>query len=640
MNTPHSVAPKSESAAFAKSLDDRLFLAGFSLVFGLLAAVLSGYAYGSGDQSNQLPLIFREIDPGYLINDAFLNAQSGFSVRFYYVQLIASAGELIPLPALFICLHVIIYIAVTAITAFAAKDITGSNAAGVLAAGFAVSLQPFNLGVTASVTDLIKPAQIAMPFALLGLWRGVRGEATHAAIASIPALLMHPVFGAEAGGIALLAAGARQTLLLNRLAFISRFRDMARGVLVFFGASALFWALPMFVSGRIDPLSDRQLFDAYVYLRNPHHLLPSAWPAQNFLLGASFLGSVVISFIAYMQFSLREGRGYTHREHGAKMLPFTVVIAVPLAGLFAGWIFVEIIPTRLGAIAQLSRLTQITAWAGWMLIAWSIAAMLVRKELRWAGLTLIASAAAPALLFCKSSVFAGNRLRGGAAMRSALFYVAVALAVAVALFWTPRTSSALLPDIFQIGAAFGVAVLVALRPMRAPLALAALSCALPLSIAAFALERYGALPEIPRVSHNVRFIQPAFTIDAYAEKEAAQPSTQLALAAKSATAPDAVFLIPWTWKTWRIFSDRAVVVDRKGIPHDTDAMKEWRDRYFTIYDRSEGAGYPYHVTKPELLALQARYGFQYAVLPEDRAFSYPVIAEASGWVLVRVDGAP
>ena len=224
-------------------------------------------------------------------------------------------------------------------------------------------------------------------------------------------------------------------------------------------------------------------------------------------------------------------------------------------------------------------------------------------------------------------------------MRSALFYGTVALAAAVALYWTPRTSPARLPDIFQIVAAFGVAAIVALRPSRAPLALAALFCVLLLSITAFALERSGALPEIPRVSHNIRFIQPALTIDEYAEKEAARPSTQLALAAKTATAPDATFLIPWTWKNWRIFSDRAVVTDRKIFPFDTDAMKEWRDRYFAIYDRIEGAGYPYDVTEPELLALQARYGFEYAVLPDDRTFSYPVIAEASGWVLVRVGGA-
>ena len=640
MNTLRRAASESESAALAKPLNDRLLLAAFSIVFGLLAATLSGYAYGSLDMNAQLPLILRAIDPGYLINDAFLNAQTGFGVRFYYAQLIAGGGEIIPLPVLFICIHTIIYVAVTAVTAFATKDITGSTTAGILAAGFAVSLQPFYLGNIATVAETIKPAQVAMPFALFALWRGVKGEATQAAVASIPALLMHPVFGAEAGGIALLGAGARQWLLLNRLAFVSRFKDLAGGALLFFGASALFWALPMAVTERldIDTLSNQEFFEAYVYLRRSHHLLPSTWPVQNFLLAASFMGAVVLAFIGYAQSSPDAAGGRSLRELLVKILPFAIMIAIPLAGLFAGWIFVEIIPTRLGAIAQLFRLTQIIVWSGWMLIAWSVAAMLAGKEIRWAGLTSVASAAAPALLFCKISMFAGSRLRGGSAMRSTLFYGAAALAVAVALCATTPTNSTLLHDISQIGTALGVAIVVALRPSRVPLALAALSCVLLLSIATLALERSGALPEIPRVSAYVRFIQPAFTLDEYAEKEAAQPATQLALAAKSATDPDAVFLIPWipwTWGNWRIFSDRAVVVDRKTFPFDFDAMKEWRDRYFTIYDRSQGAGYPHDVTEPELLALQARYGFEYAVLHGD-SFSFPVIAEADDWILVRV----
>ena len=225
-------------------------------------------------------------------------------------------------------------------------------------------------------------------------------------------------------------------------------------------------------------------------------------------------------------------------------------------------------------------------------------------------------------------------------MRSSLFFGIVALAVILTLDLATPTRSTLLHDVWQIGLAFAVASVAALRPRLLWAALGALLCALVLSIAVFALDRSGALPQIPRVSAYARFIQPALTIDEYANREAGQPSTQLALAAKQATESDAVLLIPWEWRNWRIFAERAIVVNRRGNPFNNNALKEWRARYLTIYDPGEGAGYPDDITKTELLALQAQYGFQYAVLHGD-SFSFPVVAEADDWVLVRVvEGEP
>ena len=220
-------------------------------------------------------------------------------------------------------------------------------------------------------------------------------------------------------------------------------------------------------------------------------------------------------------------------------------------------------------------------------------------------------------------------------MRSPLFFGIVALAVILALDLATPARSALLRDLSQIGLAFAVASVAALRPRLLWGALGALLCALLLAIAVFALDRSGVLPQIPRVSAYIRFIQPALTIDEYANREAGQPSTQLALAAKHATELDAVFLIPWEWRNWRIFAERAIVVNRKGNPFNSNALKEWRTRYLTIYDPGEGAGYPYDITKTELLTLQAQYEFQYAVLLGD-SFSFPVVAEADDWILVRV----
>ncbi len=66
----------------AVPMDARVVLWSFGVLFGLIAASLSGYSYGLIDHAIQLPLIFRLIDPGYLTNDFFVNSASGFGPVF------------------------------------------------------------------------------------------------------------------------------------------------------------------------------------------------------------------------------------------------------------------------------------------------------------------------------------------------------------------------------------------------------------------------------------------------------------------------------------------------------------------------------------------------------------------------------
>lgn len=636
MNAPPRIAPGPEAPPLAKPIDDRLMLALFSLLFGLLAATLSGYIFGTESLSIQLPTLFRTMDSNYLINDFYVNAETGFGIRFYYDRLLAAFGEFIPTPLLFAILHLAIYVAVTAITAFAAKDITGSAVGGVIAAGLAASLQPFNLGTVATVAIYPIPISLAMPFALIALWRGMKGEALQASAASVPAILMHPVFGAEVGVIALFAAGVRRMLLSRRKGSIKGIGggQLSSAALILSGAVVLLWVIPTLSIGAFA-LSDQEYFHTSAHFRNSHHLTPSTWPISDFFVSGAFLFAVFFALVGFIRPGPFHDGERSSNERKTEGITLTVALAAAIATLFAGWVLVEVIPTQLGVLAQFFRLVRIVAWLGWMLVAWSIADMLVHKNWRWAALTLVSAAAAPALLLCVASAFAASRIRRGYEMRSPAFFGVVALAVVVVLDLATPNRSTLLHDVWQIGLAFGVASVAALRPRLLWAALGALLGALLLAIAVFALDRSGVLPQIPRVSAYIRFIQPALTIDEYANREAGQPSTQLALAAKQATELDAVFLIPWEWRTWRIFAERAVVVDRKGNPFNRNALREWLRRYLTIYDPGEGAGYPYDITKDELLTLQAQYGFQYAVLYGD-SFSFPVIAEADDWILVRV----
>ena len=61
----------------------------FLFVFPFIYSIFLFIGYGTGDQLEQLPIIFRNIDETYLINDFFVNASENSIVRLYYSDLIS-----------------------------------------------------------------------------------------------------------------------------------------------------------------------------------------------------------------------------------------------------------------------------------------------------------------------------------------------------------------------------------------------------------------------------------------------------------------------------------------------------------------------------------------------------------------------
>ena len=151
--------------------------------------------------------------PRYLANDFWLNSASQFGTRFYYTQGIAFAANFIPISVILYILFVFTCCATSIVVAFAARDLSGSTGATLVITSLSVSISPFWLGhhagfLTAMRLPLI-PSALAEPFLVFAIWRGIRGEPVCAATACIPTILMHPVLGVNAAGIALTAALSR-----------------------------------------------------------------------------------------------------------------------------------------------------------------------------------------------------------------------------------------------------------------------------------------------------------------------------------------------------------------------------------------------------------------------------------------------
>ncbi len=630
-------------AGFAPArLRENATLAAFCLLFGALAAALSGYQFGTIDHAEQLPAIYRLMDAGYLVNDFQTNSATAFGPRYYFAQTMAALGSVFPLEAVYAALYLLIYIAIALITAFAARDITGSAIAGIVAATLICSsLSVFHLSAPARVTDvLLLPRFLAMPFALYAVWQGIRGKPMQSALAAIPAILMQPLLGLEAAALGLAAAIARRAALLNGWQLTElpqRFRREGAAALAILAASLL-WLIPSLATSEQGALSSEEFVRIYGHIRHPHHIIPSAWDWEQYALGALFAVAVAVSLAELWRHRRDTDSG---RGNHASLIAIMIVFALIGVALACGYLFVEIFPTRLFAVAQTFRLTVVFAWLGWLIIAYSMARALGAGVNRRNLLVMASAVSAPTLALYKTLAYIRRLPRGdsGRDIRRLMLLsplAALALAVAVSALHLFETPSGV--TLFLLAIGFATAAMASVSMRRGGAALAGLACVLALTLGALYLDRAGNLPPMPPISDAIARRQPMFTIEEAAARLRAQDRVKLAHAAREHTPPDAVILIPWRWSEWRLFSERAVVVDWKFFLFTDEGMREWNDRYDAIYAFPGGAGYPTAIGDAGLAELRRRYGFDYAILPVGAGFRLPTLLNTSRWKLVDVTG--
>jgi hypothetical protein len=114
-----------------------------------------------------------------------------------------------------------------------------------------------------------------------------------------------------------------------------------------------------------------------------------------------------------------------------------------------------------------------------------------------------------------------------------------------------------------------------------------------------------------------------------------------------------VILTPPTFGTFRVLSERAIVVDTRDIPYQEDAMAEWMDRIITVYgvpvasglesqdfgrDEYEALDEAYReITDQTIANLCGLYPITHAVLFSETATSYSVLESNDTYQLVELD---
>jgi len=115
--------------------------------------------------------------------------------------------------------------------------------------------------------------------------------------------------------------------------------------------------------------------------------------------------------------------------------------------------------------------------------------------------------------------------------------------------------------------------------------------------------------------------------------------------AQANTPAGAVFLTPPNMGEFRYMAQRAIVVDFDAFPFQDQAMAEWQQRIFDCYGVPSLKGFDAGtslrdhytaLTRADLLRLQAKYGFSYAVLYRSTQTGFPVLYQNPTYKLVRV----
>ncbi|MEW6251319.1 MAG: DUF6798 domain-containing protein [Planctomycetota bacterium] len=337
----------------------------FSAVIATAGLLRAGYTYGANAHLEQLPLVLRLLDPAYLQNDFYVTAaaQAANGPRHYYCLLLAGLARLAPLPAVVLALTWLSNIFVVAVSMRAALRLLGTGAAGAVLAGLLAGLvEGFDLGGACFLQrNVLNPQLLALPLALLVLDSGLRRRPLRAAGLAVPCLLIHPSLGV---GVALIALSAN--VLIAAWACVQPGARGGRGPATAVRQAAVALAVVGAVAwlawgGSTRPmLNTTEFVETYAYLRNPHHCVPSAFPAAEYARTAIF---VLLTLLA---FGLWRGQRVGDRR-AARRIPVT--IALVLGGCAAGYVFVELWPTRAAAVAQPFRFLFVVKWLGFLLIA-------------------------------------------------------------------------------------------------------------------------------------------------------------------------------------------------------------------------------------------------------------------------------
>ena len=314
-----------------------------TIIFFLFSIVIfARYQFGISDQYEQLPIIFRVIDPSYLVNDWFTNQNDGFSPRFFYAHFIGFLATFLNPELIFFLLYIFFNLVFIISIFLISKEFFSNNLATIFTIILIIFGPRVSLGGNWIFSSLFLPQTIAISLIFLSFYFILKKNYLLSPILLGIATFFQPILGILIGSISILylvflSAESLKIKLIRAVKFTTLY--------VIIGIFAL---IPL-ISNTTN-ISDLEIFYIIAFFRHPHHYSPFAFPLSNYLAMVFIL--LLFALIVSLNF-IPLNKDYHH-------FALFVIGMVLLMGII-GTIFVELVPVAIIGKMQLFRVNPFIA---------------------------------------------------------------------------------------------------------------------------------------------------------------------------------------------------------------------------------------------------------------------------------------
>ncbi len=591
-----------------------------------LITTLSTYAgFGVSDHIEQLPIIHRFMDSGYLQSDFFTNEASQSIARYHYSLFMARlANQPQRLPYVFLASTLLVNIVISGATFLIARELFNkSDMVGAFAASLTMTISTFYLGWSSVIyKTLMTPSAMATPFIFLALFFALRKHLWRTLLSIAIAVFFHPLFGLETGFLIFAAAFVADVFVEEgrRRAMLKKY---AIPVLLL-GGMALLLILPQLSQEKIDP----QLFIYIVaHFRHPHHYIPSSFKDKDYLYAGSFL----------LAFFLMWRRWQKDNDNRRKTLFILILSFLILALNIGGYVFVELFPSRIWTEAQTFRLLYLVKWLGLILAAGTITNLCQKNKKSWFAVYFFGVLHPLSLGVAEAFHTASDTTSSFNSRPQELFYPALASLIIVAILFFSLVFTKL--TILFTAYILLIILIDRISEKKALVGISALAVLLIVGVSA-PVQAWMPAP-IAAVSHYF-----SGDLTNAIPKDLGRYGNEVTQFAQANTPPESIFLTPPDWGAFRLLASRAIVVDFKAFPFTDSGILGWYERMIACYGKPERLGFEMipemrthyeKISDEDLLTLRQRYHFQYAVLYHNTPTKFSSIFENSEFKIIIFD---
>ena len=554
---------------------DKYRIIAYSFILTALYSSI-GYHFGTDDHIEHFVTIFRAIDPQFLINDFFVNVNTGFGPRFYYSNLMAILSHIAPLTIIFFILVFISNFLVFLITYnFCKRLLTNNNLACVLIPAFMMFFAKFSLGGSGVIWDTyLTPTSLAIPFILAAIYvLFIRNNLVLANILLAISCLIHPLLAFYGWIVSFGSLFIRNLLSKNKVKSKEIFN-----LILFPLILLVFWVIPkqIFMKGTIPR---QEFINIVAYFALPMHYIPSQFPITSYLKYIALL----IAFAILIHISIKN-KLLNNNYIRLRLFYLSLISMIILIFLWIiGFIFSEVIPIKFFVFLQTFKSNSLFNW--YLLVSIITLAVQLRhtniKGRNFLFLFILI------LLIVVSLPYSG---------RFALFPF-ICLIPFFWIFYFKRTViSTFLPVIFII-----------------------------VFLVFFLCSNHRIAAKLRSIVHTMPTLSQSCEKDQYgiiSDKERLEVINYV----KKSTNIDEVFLTPPGWGAFRYCAKRAIVVAFKVGSFREVYMKEWKERIDNCYGTVSLYGGYFekvkkmqsnytNITLDKLEVLSKKYHFDYAILP-------------------------